>query len=135
METCKTYVPWLIFGAFLGRPEETFGTSVQLQPGLFRGHIVCLFTVIGGQLGYVFIIYFLIFIYIYIFLCIYVMYTSVVGGQLSNVLVLVTFLHVFVYVYTCVYLDVIQIFVTGCRKSTFVKHRKDLEKNRNSDKQ
>ena len=61
------------------------------------------------------------------------MYTSVVGGQVSNVLVLVTFLHVsvFLYVYTCVYLDVIQTFVTG----SFVKQRKDLEKNRNSDKQ
>lgn len=94
---------------------------MQFQPGLFRGHIVCLFTVVGGQLGYVwFYLYVYIYIlyiilYIYIFIC---MYTSVVGGQVSNVLVLVTFLHVsvFLYVYTCVYLDVIQTFVTGCRK-------------------
>ena len=97
---------------------------------------VCSLLLVVNWAMYVFIyIYVYIYIlyiiwYIYIFIC---MYTSVVGGQVSNVLVLVTFLHVsvFLYVYTCVYLDVIQTFVTG----SFVKQRKDLEKNRNSDKQ
>ena len=45
------------------------------------------------------------------------------------------YLYIYSCIFTCVYPDVIQTFVTGCRKSTFVKHRKDLEKNRNGDKQ